>query len=87
MKTHVLKTHPEYFQAIADGVKTFEVRKNDRDFKVDDVLQITEYDPTTDSFSGRIRHLKVTYILDNSNFGVQPGFVVMAVMPIRYGSF
>jgi ASC-1-like (ASCH) protein len=87
MKTHVLKTHPEYFQAVKEGIKTFEVRKNDRDFKVGDVLQLTEYDPETDHFSGKITHLKVTYMLSDTRFGIEPGYVVMGCVPVHYGKF
>jgi hypothetical protein len=42
---HRLKTWPEYFRAIRNREKTFEVRLNDRDFKVDDVLVLQEFDP------------------------------------------
>ncbi len=31
---HDLKCHPDYFEALRDGTKTFECRYNDRDFKV-----------------------------------------------------
>ena len=33
---HQLKIEPDYFKKIVEGVKTFEVRKNDRDFHVGD---------------------------------------------------
>ena len=33
---HELKCWPEYFEAVISGAKTFEVRKNDRDFAVRD---------------------------------------------------
>ena len=33
---HALKTLPEYFEAVLENKKTFELRKNDRDFKVGD---------------------------------------------------
>ena len=33
-----LKILPEYFEAVKSGKKTFELRKNDRDFCVGDIL-------------------------------------------------
>ena len=43
MKTHELKTLPEYFELVRTEVKNFEVRKNDRDFKVGDLLILKEW--------------------------------------------
>ena len=34
IKLHILKIKREYFNDILRGRKTFELRKNDRDFKV-----------------------------------------------------
>ena len=45
MKEHKLKTLPEFFKAIQKGEKTFELRKNDRDFKKGDVLILMEFIP------------------------------------------
>ena len=41
--THHLKTRPEYFQAVIDGRKPFEVRKNDRNFKEGDRVILEEF--------------------------------------------
>ena len=43
MKEHHLKIMPEYFQAVVDGKKPFEVRYNDRDFKRRDSVILKEY--------------------------------------------
>ena len=61
--THKLKCWPESFQALFTGAKTFELRWNDRNFKVDDTLQIREYDPESDTFTGRSTKRVITYIL------------------------
>ena len=41
--THHLKTKPEYFQAVINGKKPFEIRLNDRDFKQGDRVILEEY--------------------------------------------
>lgn len=33
-----MKTKPRYFKAVADGRKPFEIRFNDRDYKIGDQL-------------------------------------------------
>lgn len=77
MNTHELKTWPEYFQAVWNDEKTFEVRKNDRDYKVGDKLVLREYDPTN-GYTGSGLVVHVTYILADSTF-VNDGFVVMGI--------
>lgn len=38
MKLHELKIKEEYFKDIRSGKKTFELRKNDRDYQVGDLI-------------------------------------------------
>lgn len=61
--THELKTWPIYFKCIFMGDETFELRKNDRDFQINDVLELKEYDPDKEEYTGRILYIKVGYIL------------------------
>ena len=43
MTIHKLKLNAAYYDDSASGIKTFEIRKNDRDFKVGDILELREY--------------------------------------------
>lgn len=81
---HELKTLPEYFEAVKNGTKTFEVRYNDRDYKVGDTLILKEWD---EEYTGRKITCEVSYILDsfNSPDGVPifPGYVIMSIIVNR----
>lgn len=79
MKTHTLKTHSPYFGLVWDGIKTFEVRKNDRDYQVGDRLKLVEVDPITLKPTGNFATVAVTYILQGGSFGIEPGYVVMGI--------
>ena len=80
MKVHDLKTWPEHFNNIVKNTKTFELRKNDRDFKTGDSLLLREYCPIKNEFTGREVVRKVTYILKGGNFGLNEGFVIMSII-------
>lgn len=56
MTTHELKCWPDYFGMVLNGVKLFEVRRNDRRFQEGDILRLREWDPG----------LRVT-VIDNAN--------------------
>ena len=43
MKRHELKIWPEYFDPVEAGLKTFEIRKNDRGFAMGDRLLLREF--------------------------------------------
>ena len=77
--THALKTWPEYFDAIAEGSKNFEVRKADRDFSVGETLLLQKFDPATGKYSGQEIRMEITYILKGGSFGIEEGFVVMGI--------
>jgi hypothetical protein len=74
MTTHELKTWPDYYAHLVDGTKTFEYRRDDRGFKVGDVLYLREWEPTFERYTGREMHRRVTYLLN-----VSKDFVVMAL--------
>jgi hypothetical protein len=79
MKTHYLKTWPEPFAAVKDGLKPFEIRRNDRDFQVGDILVLQEWRPATEEYTGDSLSRRVEFILAEPKFGIKDGFVVMAI--------
>lgn len=78
-KTHELKTWPEYYSALRDLTKNFEVRLNDRDFKVGDTLILKEYNNITNSYTGNKVVRTITYILHGGNFGIESGYCVIGL--------
>lgn len=76
-KVHELKTLQPYFAEVASGNKTFEVRKNDRDFKVGDLLKLMEFDPV-EGLTGRVITTKVSYVLDDTKY-CKKGYVVLGM--------
>ncbi len=74
---HELKIWPEYFEGIITGVKKFEYRLNDRDYRVGDILHLREYLKETGTYSGREIMVFVTYILKIEN-----NYVIMSIKRI-----
>ena len=61
--THRLKIREEYYKAILDGSKCFEIRKNDRGFAVGDTVILKEM--TDDMlYTGNEIPVEITYITD-----------------------
>lgn len=75
---HYLKAWPEYFQAVKDGTKTFEIRKDDRNFQVNDTLVLQEYDPETGYTGVDDLRFEVPYILRGQPF-LPEGYVCMSL--------
>ncbi|MBS3885596.1 MAG: DUF3850 domain-containing protein [Dethiobacter sp.] len=83
MKYHELKCWPQNFNATIKDLKLFEIRKNDRDFKVGDILRLMEYHPELQQYTGENLFAKVTYIVDSPEW-VKEGFVVMGTEKLGF---
>lgn len=76
---HLLKVWLEFFDPLASGAKSFEVRQDDRGFQVGDMLFLAEWHEHIERFTGRVTVRRVSYILKGGKFGVQKGFVVLGL--------
>lgn len=86
MNTHDLKTWPEWYEPSVQGKKTVEVRNNDRDYAVGDVLHLREYQPPHAGFpgyyTGREHKAEVTHILTGGQFGVEADYCLLSHGPV-----
>jgi len=80
---HSLKIDPEYYRAIEKDLKRFEVRRNDRDYHVGDILHLLEF--AGGDYTGREITAGVTYILDNPAY-CKAGFVIMSIKVVCINS-
>lgn len=75
-----MKILPNFFQAVVDGDKTFEIRKDDREIRVGDLLLLKEWE--NDSYTGRGVIRRVCYILRNAEeYGLMKGYVLLGIEP------
>ena len=73
---HQLKTVQPFFDAVASGAKTAELRKNDRGFRVGDMLLLEEYNEES-GYTGASEGVEVTHVLNDFE-GLAPGWVMLS---------
>ena len=74
---HEVKILPKYFERILMKEKKFELRKNDRNFQVGDIVILREFDNVNNKYTGRTLNTEITYILkDCSEYGLMDGYCI-----------
>lgn len=81
-KVHQIRLAKPYFDDVANGIKTFELRKNDRDYKKGDILEMMEF--ADGKNTGRMVKVLVTYILEDYT-GIEDGYCIMATKLMKDG--
>lgn len=77
--THNLKIWPEYFAAVRDGLKRAELRWNDREYQAGDILDLCEWDPNEEAFTGDFISVIVTHVAELGQW--MPGYVLLSIAP------
>jgi hypothetical protein len=74
---HYLKTVNPFFVDVYNGKKTFEVRFNDRNYRLGDILHLQEFVPP-ETYTGREIRTEVVYLLNDEKY-CKDGYVVMGI--------
>lgn len=84
MKTHNLKIWQQRFDAVRNGTKTFDIRKDDRGFNVGDTVVLEEFRHGVGEYTGRKLSRVIRYIArgdDAESCGLKPGYCVLGITP------
>lgn len=75
---HHLKTHWKFYDRVNRLEKTAEIRKNDRDFRRHDYLNLERLQPGVPT--GHQHFVEITDILTHEEYpeGLQPGYVMLS---------
>lgn len=95
MKIHELKIKEEYYRAIIDGNKTFELRKNDRDYQEGDLIQFKDdlFVPAKNTDKCMVEKwyphpsetlFKITYVLkDVQKYGLDKEYCILGIKRVE----
>ena len=73
---HYLKCETEYYQAVERGYKKFEIRLNDRDFTLNDIVHLKEV--VNGIETGRtLGNLEIKYILYGPAYGLLEDYCIL----------
>lgn len=85
MKVHNLKIKPHYFNDVIRGLKTFEVRYNDRDFKKGDFIILEEFN-NNGYYTGRFITAEIVYILKDEEYLKKDHVVLGIKLKLDFGA-
>lgn len=75
-KAHSIRLAANHFNDVASGKKPFELCKNDRRFKVGDMLEMLEFKEGKNT--GRIIQAEITYLLEGYT-GLEDGYCILGI--------
>lgn len=79
MKLHELKIKKKYLLDVLGGFKTFEIRKDDRDYRVGDLIAFKWESEDGEWHSSGVVYC-ITYILRNCpEYGLMDGYCILGI--------
>ncbi len=82
-RTHELKVQTQFWQSLWDFKTTAQLRQDDRQYRVGDILDLREYNPAF-GFTGMNCKRRVTHILRHEDvpYGVRRGWCILSTARI-----
>lgn len=77
-RVHQLKVECEFYTPLSMHLKNFEVRKNDRNFQVNDILILREWSAAIEAYTGLYLCAQISYILDDPRY-CKEGYVILGL--------
>ena len=80
MIEHELKTWTPFFTHVWNSTKRFEVRKDDRGFKVGGQVILREYNNELKGYTGYEVRAVIDYVLKGGQFGIEDGYCILSIV-------
>lgn len=75
-KTIIKRILPEYFKAVNARIKNFEIRKDEDDLQVGDILILKEWNG--EDYTGKGTKRRIKYVLRNvPEYGLKEGYCIV----------
>ena len=77
---HDIKIYKDFYLSILDNAKLFEVREDDRNYQVGDLIHfnpVLSSGVVLEDFDNLI--FEIIYLLKGGQFGIEPGYVVFSI--------
>lgn len=79
-KIHVLKLNIKYFEDVKKEIKKFELRKNDRDYKIGDLIKFEIVNDQGEKVESLKDCFLITYILkDIPQYGLNQEYAILQI--------
>ncbi len=82
-RVHEVKTWADPFRATWSGDKPYEIRNDDRGYRVGDVLHEREWYEHCDAYSGREMFARITHKTSGGEWGLPSGLCVLGIRVIE----
>jgi hypothetical protein len=83
LRVHKLKIKEKYAIQIELGNKNWELRKNDRGYRVGDVLQFRVFDDNLKETPKELKDMQVTYVHKGGEYGLDKDYCILSLKEIQ----